>query len=213
MFSMKRKLLISTGAVVGLLAGSAIAMAGSYETKPEELRQMVSQEAVFPLKTEKPTVVRPEEPAEHGTEEIAEPPIEEPEETEHRDAVYSMDWDAEESYLLAKIAMAEAEGEDTEGKALVICVVLNRTRSSKFPDGIEEVLYQKTQFSPIANGRFDRVEPDQDCWDALGMVEQGWDESQGALYFESESKSRWHRDHLQLLFRHGNHLFYTDKEE
>ena len=34
-------------------------------------------------------------------------------------------WSDEDSYLLAKIAMAEAEGEDTAGKALVMCVVLN----------------------------------------------------------------------------------------
>lgn len=44
---------------------------------------------------------------------------EEPKETQKQSLVASRDWDAEESYLLAKIAMAEAEGEDTEGKALV----------------------------------------------------------------------------------------------
>lgn len=126
--------------------------------------------------------------------------------------IYSMDWDAEESYLLAKIAMAEAEDQDTEGKALVICVVLNRTWSDEFPDSIEKVLYQENQFSPVSNGRFDKVEPDQDCWDALLMVENGWDESQGALYFESESASTWHRDHLKFLFQHGDHMFYTGKE-
>jgi len=38
--------------------------------------------------------------------------------------IASRDWDSDEGYLLAKIAMAEAEGEDVEGKALVICVVL-----------------------------------------------------------------------------------------
>ena len=46
----------------------------------------------------------------------------------------SMDWDAEDAYMLAKIAMAEAESEDTEGKALVILVVLNRVWSEEFPD-------------------------------------------------------------------------------
>lgn len=138
-----------------------------------------------------------------------------PTETEHlrqETMIYSRDWGAEDSYLLAKIAMAEAEDQDTEGKALVICVVLNRTWSDKFPDSIEKVLYQKDQFSPIGNGRFDKVEPDQDCWDALLMVEHGWDESRGALYFESESESTWHREHLQFLFQHGDHIFYTDKE-
>ena len=40
-----------------------------------------------------------------------------------------MDWDADESEMLARIAMAEAEGEDVEGKALVMLVVLNRVWS------------------------------------------------------------------------------------
>lgn len=48
-------------------------------------------------------------------------------------AIGSLDWDADDSYRLAKIAMAEAEGEDTEGKALVILVVLNRVWSDEFP--------------------------------------------------------------------------------
>lgn len=118
-----------------------------------------------------------------------------------------------ESYLLEKLAMAEAEGEDIEGKALVIMVVLNRVKSDSFPDSVKEVIYQKKQFSPIANGRFNKVEPDEDCRKALKMVlTDNWDESKGALYFESESKSTWHRNNLQFLFQHGKHLFYTDKE-
>lgn len=41
-----------------------------------------------------------------------------PAESEAESLVASRDWDAEESYMLMKIAMAEAEGEDTEGKPL-----------------------------------------------------------------------------------------------
>ncbi len=118
------------------------------------------------------------------------------------------------AYLLMKIAMAEAEDEDTEGKALVMRVVLNRVKSREFPDSIKKVIYQERQFSPIVNGRFDRVEPNKDCQKALDMIaEDGWDESRGALYFESKSASTWHEDNLQFLFRHGNHFFYTDREE
>lgn len=118
------------------------------------------------------------------------------------------------AYLLVKIAMAEAEDEDTEGKALVMRVVLNRVKSREFPDSIKKVIYQERQFSPIVNGRFDRVEPNKDCQKALDMIaEDGWDESRGALYFESKSASTWHEDNLQFLFRHGNHFFYTDREE
>ena len=61
----------------------------------------------------------------------------------------SMDWDAEDAYMLAKIAMAEAESEDTEGKALVMLVVLNRVWSDEFPDTIAGVIFQDGQFSPI----------------------------------------------------------------
>lgn len=117
------------------------------------------------------------------------------------------------AYLLMKIAMAEAEDEDTEGKALVMRVVLNRVKHKGFPDSIKKVIYQEKQFSPIANGRFDRVEPNKDCKKALDMiVEDKWDESKGALYFESKSDSTWHEDNLHFLFCHGRHYFYRDKE-
>lgn len=128
-------------------------------------------------------------------------------------AIASMDWDADESEMLARIAMAEAEGEDVEGKALVILVVLNRVWSDKFPDSIEEVITQERQFTAYENGRYERLEPDEGCWDALGMVMYDhWDESRGALYFESESDSTWHQENLKGLFKHGKHIFYTERE-
>lgn len=136
-----------------------------------------------------------------------------PESESYESTIGSMDWDMDDAYLLAKIAMAEAEGEDTEGKALVILVVLNRVWSDEFPDSISEVIYQEGQFSPVSNGRFDRVEPNEDCYRALELVQvERWDESHGALYFESVSASDWHRKNLSFLFKHGNHYFYTDKE-
>ena len=83
----------------------------------------------------------------------------------------SMDWDAEDAYMLAKIAMAEAESEDTEGKALVMLVVLNRVWSDEFPDTIAGVIFQDGQFSPISNGRYDEVKPDADCYRALQLIQ------------------------------------------
>ena len=53
----------------------------------------------------------------------------------------SLDFDADEAYMLEKITMAEAEGEDTEGKALVMLVVLNRVWSDEFPGTIEDVIF------------------------------------------------------------------------
>lgn len=123
--------------------------------------------------------------------------------------IMSRDWGAEDAYLLEKIAMAEAEGEDTEGKALVMLVVLNRVWSDDFPDSIQDVIYEEGQFTPVSNGRFDRVEPDEDCHAAMQLITTGQrDESQGALYFESGGGDTWHSRNLEFLFQHGGHYFY-----
>lgn len=120
-----------------------------------------------------------------------------------------MDWDKDDSYMLCKIAMAEAESEGVEGKALVMLVVLNRVWSEEFPDTIEEVIFQKNQFSPVSNGRYDEVEPDKECYEALEMLQvEHWNESQDALYFESKSDSKWHSENLEFLFKYGRHYFY-----
>lgn len=125
-------------------------------------------------------------------------------------------WSASEEYIAVRMAMAEAEGEDTEGKALVILTVLNRVWSPQFPGTIEEVIAEENAFSSYSNGRYDRVEPDEDCWAALALVQiEHWDESQGALYFErtpEPGESTWHSRNLVTLFIHGNHTFYREEE-
>lgn len=80
---------------------------------------------------------------------------------------------AKELLLLQKIVMAEAEGEPYEGKVAVANVVLNRLRSASFPDTIQAVIYQKAQFSPVANGRLRRVQPNQDCIRAVTAALNG----------------------------------------
>ena len=172
--------------------------AGVTEVIQQNMKQYQSTQGSYEVNTMKPTTTQ--EP------EITKEPVIE---TTNNSLIQSKDWDAEDSYLLAKIAMAEAEGEDVKGKALVILVVLNRVWTDGFPGTIHDVIYQKNQFSPISNGRFNRVEPDDECYEALEMVMHGWDESQGALYFESKkSADNWHSRHLDYLFTHGGHRFY-----
>lgn len=117
----------------------------------------------------------------------------------------------EDKYLLAKIAMAEAEDQDIKGKELVICVVLNRVKAKEFPSTIKEVIFQKNQFSPIADGRWDRVEPNKECYKAVKKVAAGLDESKGATYFEmTQRTSTWHSRTLHKLFEHQDHSFYKE---
>lgn len=59
--------------------------------------------------------------------------------------------------LLAALIECEAGGESYEGKLAVGSVVMNRVRSSRFPNSVVEVIYQKGQFSPVASGRFAAV--------------------------------------------------------
>ncbi len=188
-----KKLLISAGSVAGLLLISLVAFLYPMDAVPR--KEPVAEVTPLP------------QPTEMGVLPTRIPATPKPTKKPYM-------FSDKNAYLLMKIAMAEAEDEDTEGKALVMRVVLNRVKSRGFPDSIKKVIYQERQFSPIENGRFDRVEPNEDCQKALDMIaENGWDESRGALYFESKSTSTWHEDNLQFLFQHGNHYFYTDREE
>ena len=58
----------------------------------------------------------------------------------------------EEIYLLACIIDWEAAYEPYEGKLAVANVVLNRVRSSNYPNSITGVIYQKSQFSGASDG-------------------------------------------------------------
>ena len=117
--------------------------------------------------------------------------------------------DADDQRILLKTAMAEAEGESTRGKALVMRVILNRVESDDFPDDVEDVVFQENQFVVTdAGGRFYSTEPNADCYEALEMVLGGWDSSQGALYFESCENEGWHSRNLEYLYLEGGHRFY-----
>lgn len=115
----------------------------------------------------------------------------------------------EEKQILLKIAMAEAEEEGTSGKAYVMRVVLNRVQSEEFPNTIKKVVFQKNQFSPVKdNGRYWNLEPDEECYEAYNMIENGWDDSEGALYFSRTGSSPWMQENTDFLYEIGNHSFY-----
>lgn len=55
---------------------------------------------------------------------------------------------------LAAIIYCEAGNQSYAGKMAVGCVVMNRVKSSDFPNTIMKVLKQPGQFSPIRQGKF-----------------------------------------------------------
>lgn len=109
-------------------------------------------------------------------------------------------------YLLALIAMAEAEGESELGKRLVIDTVLNRVDSCEFPNTIYEVIYQKNQFSSISDGRADKIK-DQIDTDIYRLVDDETYIRQNyeVLYFTADHYGQYGSP----AFPEGNHYFST----
>ena len=68
---------------------------------------------------------------------------------------------ASDTQLLAAIIECEAGGEPYAGQLAVGAVVMNRIKSSSYPDTMEEVIYQSGQFSPAMSGWLDRVRANQ----------------------------------------------------
>lgn len=118
---------------------------------------------------------------------------------------------SEDKNLLAKLIYAEARGETLEGKTAVGAVIMNRLKDPKFPKSIKEVIYEKRgnvyQFSPVGNGSIN-MEPDTTAFKAADEALQGYDPSDGALFFYNPEKTddQWIRT-LPEKCRIGNHIF------
>jgi len=120
-----------------------------------------------------------------------------------------LDYTDEESIMLMKLAQAEAGNQGVVGKALVMNVVHNRVLSEDFPNTIEEVIFEEGQFTPIQDGHYDSAVPDEECLQALEMVLNYWDGSNGALFFEVTSEEQtWHSANLTFLFEYKDTTFY-----
>lgn len=150
-----------------------------------------------------------EEPAETAlsTEPEAPAEMEVPTETE---APIVLSFSGEEEQLLLKLAMAERGSTGCrECMALVMRTVLNRVEAPKFGSTIHSVIYAQDQFTPATDGTLDAAEPDGLCLEALDMVKRGWDDSQGALYYEWCEGESWHSKNLNLLMQHCDTKFYN----
>jgi N-acetylmuramoyl-L-alanine amidase len=114
---------------------------------------------------------------------------------------------ASSSDLLAHLVYAEARGESYKGKVAVAAVVLNRVKSSKFPNTIPGVIYQKNAFSSVSNGQIN-LAPDSEAKRAALDALNGYDPTGGCLYFynKRDIKSTWILSRKVKLTL-GNHTF------
>lgn len=113
----------------------------------------------------------------------------------------------EEILLLSKLVTSEARGESYEGQVAVAAVVINRVKDPRFPNSIEDVIYQKNAFSVVKNGAIN-MSPTDEAYKAAQAALYGEDPTGKAVYFWNPeiSTCKWILK-LDPHMRIGNHVF------
>ena len=84
--------------------------------------------------------------------------------------------------LLAACIYGESRGEPYKGQVAVGAVILNRVKSSKFPNSIAGVIYQPGAFDAVSDGQID-LGPNEAALRAARDAMNGYDPTYGCLYY------------------------------
>ena len=107
--------------------------------------------------------------------------------------------------LLARAIYGEARGEPYTGQVAVGAVIMNRVRSSKFPNTITGVIYQSGAFDAVSDGQIN-LTPDATAKKAAQDALNGWDPSYGAIYYfnpnTATNKWIWSRPMTVTIGKH-----------
>ncbi len=107
--------------------------------------------------------------------------------------------------LLARVVYGEARGEPYSGQVAVAAVVLNRVKSSSFPNTISGVVYQSGAFDAVRDGQIN-LSPNSTAIKAAQDALNGWDPSYGAIYYFNPSTATnkwiWSRPMTVTIGRH-----------
>ena len=91
--------------------------------------------------------------------------------------------------LLAALIYCEAGNQPYDGKVAVGAVVMNRIASTRFPNTLEGVIYQRGQFCPARTGKLDRVLASgripTSCYEAAQDAMSGANPIGNALFFNT----------------------------
>lgn len=124
--------------------------------------------------------------------------------TEVRD-ISSVDYiTMDDAVLIAKLVLAEAEGESEMGKRLVIDTVLNRLDSEGFPNTVYDVVYQPYHYDPAWDGRIELFSELDDAF-KLVVDEIHNRTNSEVLYFRTDKFHEFGTPMEQV----GNHYFST----
>ena len=120
---------------------------------------------------------------------------------------------ADEVLWLARIIHAESQGEPIRGKIAVGNVILNRVRSSQFPNTIYSVIFDKkygVQFTPSVNGAIYNT-PNAESVIAAKICLEGYSISNDILYFVNPklAPNSWASKNRPYAFTIQNHSFFS----
>lgn len=124
------------------------------------------------------------------------------------DSSYTFD----EIFWLGRIIEAESSGEPKDGKIAVGNVILNRVKSSEYPDTIYGVIFDRkygTQFQPVSNGTIYN-NPSADSLSSAKLALSGTNLAGRSLYFLNPkiSTNFWIVNNRRFYKSIGNHDFY-----
>ena len=109
--------------------------------------------------------------------------------------------------LMARAINGEARGEPYEGQVAVGAVILNRVRSSSFPNTIAGVIYEPGAFTAVADGQINvPIAENSTVYKAARDALNGWDPTGGAIYYfnpdTATNKWIWSRPLIKQIGKH-----------
>lgn len=109
--------------------------------------------------------------------------------------------------LMARAINGEARGEPYEGQVAVGAVILNRVKSSQFPNTIAGVIYQSGAFTAVADGQINvAISEGSTVVKAAQDAMNGWDPTGGAIYYfnpaTATNKWIWSRPLIKTIGKH-----------
>lgn len=120
-------------------------------------------------------------------------------------------YSADELLLIAQVVQEEAKGTDVEARAAVANIIYNRLNSSKFPNSVEGVLFQKNQFTVTRNEeKLRAVMPISKTVEAVNQIFIRGDRilPDDVLYFRSSKKGTLWDKRVYYATYGGNSFFY-----
>lgn len=113
---------------------------------------------------------------------------------------------------LMKIAYAEGATEGVQGQYLIMKVVMNRVASEDYPNTIQEVIEQPSQFETWGNGKYLEVEPNVDSHLALAQLESNSGDYTEIIAFEATWNDSSLLRYYDVAFTYKGHTFYKEKD-